>query len=186
MDDNAIINLYNCRDESAIAETASKYGSYCTKIAMNVLRNRQDADECVNDTWLKAWNAIPPQVPAVLSCFLGRITRNLALNVYNAGVAKKRGGEDIPLIFEELEDCVRSRHSTEEEFDARETKKHIDEFLKTLKDEPQTLFIRRYWHAESIAEICKRFDMSESKVKSMLARTRQKLKVYLEERGVNI
>jgi RNA polymerase sigma-70 factor (ECF subfamily) len=184
MEDSMILTLYNDRDESAIAETASKYGGYCTKIAMNILRNSQDADECVNDTWLKAWNAIPPKMPNVLSLFLGRITRNLSLDVYNASKRKKRGGDETALMLEELGECVRSGNNTEDDYDFQETRNEINDFLRSIKEEPRVIFIRRYWYAESISDIAERFKMSESKIKSMLMRTRNKLKNHLEERGL--
>jgi len=186
MEDRSILNLYNSRDESAITETAAKYGGYCTKIAMNILRNEQDADECVNDTWLKAWESIPPMVPVILSSFLGRITRNLALNALKANNTKKRGGNQIHLVLEELDDCIQSPASTESEFDSKETEKTISDFLYTLKKESRVVFVRRYWYYDSISDIAKAHKMSKSKVKSMLLRTRNKLKQYLEERGIII
>jgi RNA polymerase sigma-70 factor (ECF subfamily) len=184
MEDKSILNLYNSRDESAITQTASKYGGYCTKIAMNILRNAQDADEVVNDTWLKAWNSIPPMMPAVLSSFLGRITRNHALNALKSNNTKKRGGTQVHLVLEELDECIQSGMNTQEEFEAKETENVIGEFLYTIKEESQVVFVRRYWHYDSIADIARRYKISESKVKSILLRTRNKLKLYLEERGI--
>ena len=186
MEDSMILALYNNREEAAITETASKYGGYCTKIAMNILNNRQDADECVNDTWLKAWNAIPPKMPAVLSLFLGRITRNLSIDVYNANRRKKRGGDDTTIMLEELGECISMSSNTEDDFDFKETKEAINSFLRSIKEEPRVVFIRRYWYADSVADIARRYKMSESKVKSLLMRTRNKLKQYLEEGGVII
>jgi RNA polymerase sigma-70 factor (ECF subfamily) len=183
MEDSMILSLYINRDETAITQTASKYGDYCTKIAMNILKNRLDTEECVNDTWLKAWNAIPPQKPAVFSTFLGRITRNLSLDVYNANKAKKRGDGGTALVIEELADCVSSGENVQDNLDFMETKQALNDFLRTLKEEPRVMFIKRYWHEESIGDIAKQMNMSVSKVKSMLLRTRNKLKLYLQERG---
>jgi RNA polymerase sigma-70 factor (ECF subfamily) len=186
MNDNKILALYNNRDESAITETSAKYGGYCTAIAMNILQNKQDADECVNDTWLKAWEAIPkmPEPPKILSSYLGRITRNLSLNLYNAGRAEKRGGSDVTLLLEELGDCAGASHDTGEEFDSRETGKAISDFLRSIETEPRKIFVRRYWYSDPIGELATRFNMSESKIKSMLMRTRDKLKLHLQERGI--
>jgi RNA polymerase sigma-70 factor (ECF subfamily) len=181
MKDNEILTLYYNRDESAITATASKYGNYCTKIAMNILQNNQDSDECVNDTWLKAWNAIPPQEPTVLASFLGKITRNLSLNRYNAAKSKKH----MPLLLDELSDCITNSRSLEDDFDIRETGKTISDFLRSIDEEPRLIFVRRYWYTDSIAEIAVQFNMSQSKVKSMLLRTRNKMKLYLQERGIN-
>ena len=186
MDDNMIIDLYWTRSESAIGETSSKYGRYCTKIAMNILNDREDSEECVNDTYLSVWNAIPPQRPASFSAFLGRITRNLSLNKYKAQNAKKRGGTEIALILGELVDCVPSGNSVESEYEAGRIAKIIDGFLASAGAENRILFVRRYWHADSIKSIANRFSMSESKVKSSLFRTRAKLKEHLEKEGVEI
>ena len=184
MDDIKIIDLYWERSESAIDETALKYGNYCTKIAMNILQNREDSEECVNDTYLKVWDAIPPQRPTKLSAFLGRITRNLSFNRYTARSTQKRGGTDIELLLSELEECIPSVSSVEADYEAGQTARIIDAFLASAKPGNRIIFVRRYWYADSITEIASHFDMSESKVKSILFRTRNKLKDYLEKEGV--
>jgi DNA-directed RNA polymerase specialized sigma24 family protein len=120
MEDNALLTLYADRDESAIAETSAKFGAYCRKVAMNVLHNAEDADECVNDTWLKAWNAIPPEKPKVMSAFLGRITRNTALDVYEKRSAKKRGGSEFALVLDELEECIKASTNVQAEVEQKE------------------------------------------------------------------
>ena len=186
MDDNMIIDLYWARSESAISETSSRYGGYCTKIAMNILQNKEDSEECVNDTYLNVWNAIPPQRPARFSAFLGRITRNLSLNKYKAQNAQKRGGSQVALLLGELEDCIPSRSSVEAEVEAGYTAKIINGFLAAASLESRILFVRRYWYADSIEAIAKQFSMSESKVKSSLFRTRGKLREHLEKEGVEI
>ena len=184
MEDNAIIDLFCARSESAIAAASQKYGAYCTKIAMNILRSSEDADECVNDAYLAAWNAIPPHRPSIFSAFLGKITRNLAFDKYKSRNAKKRGGNEIELILDELEDCIASQNDVEAEFDAKQTSKIINEFLYSIESEQRAVFVRRYWYSDGIADIASRFNMSQSKVKSMLFRIRNKLKVYLETEGV--
>ena len=186
MDDNMIISLYWERSESAISETAGKYGDYCTKIAMNILHNQEDSEECVNDTYLNTWNAIPTQRPAILMAFLGRITRNLSLDKYKKRGAQKRGGDEIELLLSELADCIPSDSDIEAEYEAGSTAEIIDDFLYTLNAEHRIIFMRRYWYADSIASIAERFTIGESKVKSMLFRTRNKLKTYLEKEGVQI
>lgn len=184
LDDNMILDLYWKRSESAIDETAAKYGRYCTTIAMNILKNIEDAEECVNDTYLKAWNAIPPGRPAMFSAFLGKITRNLSLNKYKEQHAQKRGGNKITLILNELEGCIPSSHSAEIEYESTIIISTINDFLYSLDSEYRIIFVRRYWYMDTIQSIAQRFEISQSKVKSMLFRTRKKLKIYLEKEGV--
>ena len=186
MDDNMILDLYWARSESAISETAQKYGGYCRKIAMNILQNSEDTGECVNDTYLRAWNTIPPQRPTVFSSFLGKIIRNLSLNKYREQRAKKRGGYEVALLLDELEDCIPSGDSVEAEYEAGVIAKTIDRFLYSIDSEGRIIFVRRYWHVDSIRSIAAHFQMSESKVKSMLFRTRNKLRIYLEKEGITI
>lgn len=186
MDDNAIIDLYWERSESAISQTATKYGKYCNTIAMNILRNSEDADECVSDTYLKVWNAIPPERPSSLSAFLGKITRNLSLNKYKEQRTQKRGGDEVTLILDELEDCIPSSRSVESEMESRTIAEAINTFLISIESESRIVFVRRYWYADSVGSISSRFQMSESKVKSMLYRTRNKLRLYLEKEGITI
>ena len=190
MDDDTIIDLYWTRSESAIDETAKKYGHYCAAIANNIVQNNEDAEECVNTTYLKTWESIPPQRPAVFRSFLGKITRNLALNKYKGLRAKKRGGGEIDLILDELEECVQSNNSSnnsiEIECESDLIVKAINSCLLSLDGESRTVFVRRYWYADPITAIAIRFQMSESKVKSMLFRTRKRLRVYLENEGVTL
>jgi len=186
MDDEMIISLYWERSESAISETDKKYGGYCTKIAMNILHNKEDSEECVNDAYLKAWNAIPPQRPMIFMSFLGRITRNLSLDKYKERRAQKRGGDKIELLLSELKNCVPSNADVEAEYEAGIIAKAINIFLDSIDLESRAVFVRRYWYADPVGLIAERFDMSESKVKSMLFRTRKKLKTYLEKEEVNI
>lgn len=186
MEDERILDLYWQRSETAIRETAEKYGNYCFAIADNILQNHEDANESVNDTYLKAWNAIPPKRPAVLRAFLGKIVRNLSLNRYAAQSAKKRGGNELALIFAELEGCLSAPDTTESEADMNHVAQAINAFLLAQDAETRKVFVRRYWYADSVSAIAQRFGMSESKAKSMLFRTRKKLKTHLEQEGIAI
>lgn len=184
MEDHAIIDLYFARQEQALTETDRKYGPYCRSIAGNILHDPQDTEECVNDTWLKAWNAMPPQRPNCLSAFLGKITRNLCLDRCRISRAEKRGGGAVALALEELGDCLPSRQTVEDAVDASELSGFIDRFLRTLPQRDCALFLRRYWYMDSTRELCGRFALTEGSVKSILHRTRNKLREYLEKEGI--
>ncbi|MBQ7774901.1 MAG: sigma-70 family RNA polymerase sigma factor [Lachnospiraceae bacterium] len=184
MEDKQIIDLYWERSERAIEETASKYGKYCYSIAFNILYNNEDADESVNDTYLGAWKSMPPHKPELLSAFLGKITRHISLNKWRHKNAEKRGGGQVALALDELLECVPSQEKVDEQIEAKELAKTIDTFLATLKEDERRVFVCRYWYLDPIADICKQFGYSESKVKSMLFRTRGKLLTYLEKEGV--
>lgn len=182
MDDNRIIELYWQRSEDAIHQTSRKYGKYCYRIADNILADRQDSEECVNDTYLSAWNTIPPHRPGHLRAFLGRITRNLALNRHKQNTAKKRGGGQVELVFEELRDCIPGQavdHT--EDLVITDT---LNRFLGALPARTRRIFLLRYWYFSSVAEIAKEFDMSESNVKVLMYRTRQELRCLLEKEGI--
>jgi RNA polymerase sigma-70 factor (ECF subfamily) len=183
MDDAAIVRLYWDRDEQAIPATADKYGSYCTAIAKNILGNNEDAEECVNDTYLNAWNAMPPHKPSVLSTFLGKITRNLSFNRYKHNTAEKRGGGELLAVLDELADCVSGQDDTEQEILRQELTKALDEFLDTLSPKKRSIFLCRYWYTDSISEIAKRHGMKEGAVSMTLNRLRFSLHDYLLERG---
>lgn len=186
MTDGDIIKLYFERSEKAIKETDTKYGNYCMTIAENILRSRPDSEECVNDTYLRAWNSIPPQMPQRLSAYLGKITRNLAINRYNKLSAKKRGGSETEVTLCELEHCLPSDNTTEREFDEKRLTKALEDFLKKQSKEKRRIFLLRYWYSFSIGEIAKELSQSESKVTSTLFRLRLKLKDYLEKEGILI
>lgn len=183
MEDKRIIALYWARNEEAIPATAAKYGRYCHAIAFNVLRDDSDSEECVNDTWLSTWNSIPPQRPEIFSAFLGKICRRLSIDRWREKTAAKRGGSQMELALEELSFCIPSAASTEGEFEARELQCLIVSFVRALPDTERRVFLRRYWYLDSVADIAQRFGFSESKVKSMLHRTRAKLKALLEKEG---
>jgi len=186
MDDNSILDLYFMRSESAISETAIKYGKYCNTIAMNILQNNENAEECVNDTYFKVWNAIPPERPSIFSAFIGKITRNLSLNKYKEQRTQRHGGGEIPLILDELEGCLPSDRSVEAEVESNAVIEAINAFLNSIDAENRIIFVRRYWYADSIVSIAARFQMSESKIKSIMFRTRNRLRDYLEKEGITI
>ena len=184
MEDGRIVQLYWQREEQAIEETARKYQSYCMQISMNILGSQLDSEECVADTYLQAWNAIPPKRPASLSAFLGKITRNLAINRYQARHAEKRRGNEFALSLEELDACVPDAGDMQERWEEKAVSWCINGFLRTQSKDARGIFICRYFYCDSVSEIAQRFGYSESKVKSLLFRTRNKLKLYLEKEGV--
>lgn len=183
MDDNAIIELYWTRSERAISETAVKYGGYCFSIAYNILSSKEDSEESVNDTYLAAWNAMPPKHPSILATFLGKITRYISLDRWKHRSAAKRGGGEVVLALDELEECVASGESVEQAYASKELLQCVNGFLDALPETERRVFLRRYWYLEPIADIAKRFDFSQSKVTSMLHRTRGKLRQVLEKEG---
>ncbi len=184
MEDKRIIQLFRDRSEKAITETENKYGRYCHYIAYNILQNDEDAEECVNDTYLNAWNSIPPKNPSRLQTFLGRITRNLSLNKYEMRSAQKRGGDQIPLILDELSECVSVNNG--DIADEIAIKDLLNRFLEMQSPQNCKLFVRRYWYMSSIKEIAQDYGMSESKVSVTLFRIREKLRDYLEKEGISI
>lgn len=184
MKDSDIVELYWTRAENAIAETALKYGKYCYAIALNILFNTEDAEESVNDAYLGAWNTMPPHRPSILSTFLGKITRRIALNKWRDKNADKRGRGEIALVLDELKDCIPSSNDVEREIQMAELEKAVSSFVKALPNSERWVFICRYWYLEPIPTICKRFGYSQSKVKSMLHRTRAKLMISLKEEDV--
>ena len=186
MDDTKIVQLYWDRDEQAIPATSEKYGNYCISIAKNILGNKEDAEECVNDTYLHAWNSMPPHRPSILSTFLGKITRNLSFNRYKHNTADKRGGGELPSVLDELSDLVSDNNDVEQEFNTKELVKAIDTFLDTLSPEKRSIFVCRYWYTDSISEIAVRHGMKEGAVSMTLNRLRQKLHNHLSERGFEL
>ena len=183
MEDNQIIELYWQKNADAISETARKYGAYCFAIAENILHNTEDSEECVNDTWLRAWDAIPPQKPDVLRTFLAKITRNLAFNRFNARNAEKRGGGEIALVLDELGECLGGGADAEAAYEAKELRQAIRYFVRALPEREGNVLVRRYFFAESVADIAKRYGLSENNVTVILSRTRKKLKAHLLKEG---
>ena len=184
MEDQQIVDLYWRRDADAIGETASKYGGYCRTIAQNILSDRQDAEECLNDTWMGAWNAMPPHRPRKLPAFLGKITRSIARDAVRARTAQKRGGGEYPAALEELGECVPSVPGADREVEDRELERMVDRFLHTLPERDCSVFLRRYWYGEGLAEIAASLGCGQGKVKSALFRIRKALRAYLEKEGV--
>lgn len=181
MEDSAIVDLYFARDEAAIAESAARYQRYLEQISYNILSDRQDAEECVNDTWLRAWGCIPPHRPENLGTFLGKITRNLALDRYKAKTAEKRRPGEYAMSLDELAEVLPDTEAEEQ---------HLGEVISAfLREQPEVhrkVFVCRYFYSESITDIGERFGYSEAKIKSMLFRTRKRLKTYLEEEGIGL
>ncbi|MDR2166387.1 MAG: RNA polymerase sigma factor [Clostridiales bacterium] len=184
MEDKAILEMFCKRDEAALIEARRKFGGRLYKTALNILRNNQDAEEIVSDTLLKAWQAIPPVSPESLGAYLAKITRNLALNRWEAAHSAKRGGGIVNLLLDELEECAPAQDEPEEAFEAGLITTSINACLGEMKQAARGVFVLRYFHGESIADVAKQFQMSESKVKSMLHRARKKLGVYLEKEGI--
>ncbi len=183
MDDKEIIELYWNRSEQAISETADKYGSYCYCIAHGILQDAGESEECVNDTYFRAWNAIPPHRPNCLRTFLGKITRNLSLNRYEKRTAEKRGSGQMHLCLDELSECI-SDNIGERVAEDLVIKELLNRFLETLPKEMRNVFVRRYWYMNSIQEIAEGYGISEGKVTVLLFRARRKLKDMLEKEGI--
>lgn len=186
MNDSEILDLYWSRSENAIAATAEKYENYCRAISYHILGNDEDAKECVNDTWLNAWNSIPPKRPERLSAYLGKITRNLSLNRFKHYTAQKRGLGQTELVLSELSDCIASAGSVEESVEENVLAQSIEQFLYAKPRQKRSIFIRRYWYLQSIKEIADTYGMSESKLKSLLFRMRKELQIHLEKEGITL
>ena len=183
MDDKSIVDLYFNRNEEAIAQTDKKYGHYCYSIAYNILTSKEDAEESVSDTYMTAWRAIPPYRPSVLSAFLGKITRHISIDRWRERSASKRGGGEVPLALEELKDCVAGMQNVEIDYERKEIVKAYVKFLESLPVTERRVFLYRYWYVESIETIANKFGFSQSKVKTMLHRTRAKLRMQLAKEG---
>ena len=181
MEDQEIIELYWARSESAITETHQKYGNYCYRIAYQILASKEDSAECINDTYLNAWEHIPPQRPRKLNLYLGKITRNLSLNRYKHDQTLKRGGTQVQLALEELHDGILSSGKKNDLLDRLILTDVLNRFLGSLSVENRKIFMRRYWYFSSIKEIAKDYALTESKVKMSLLRSRNTLKQFLEK-----
>ena len=186
MDDAKIVQLYWERNEQAIPVTAEKYGKYCNSIAQNILLNKEDAEECVNDTYLHAWNSIPPNRPSVLFTFLGKITRNLALNRRKHNSADKRGGREADVVLDEIAEFLSDVDSVAQEFERKELIRAIDDVLDSLSAEKKCIFVCRYWYFDRISDIADRCGMTENRVSVILHRLRLNLHNYLCERGFEL
>lgn len=184
MQDSMIIELYNQRDERAIAVTAEQYGAYCMAIAYNILSDRQDSEECVNDTYLRVWNSIPPEQPKSLRAYLGTITRHLAITHYRERTSEKRGGGEMPLALDELSEVIPAQTSVAREYELRELGECINRFLRTrVSKRDCDVFLCRYYFVYPTELIAQRLGVSTNYVRNILSRTRQRLKKYLEKEG---
>ncbi len=183
MEDHIIVNLYWSRNPEAIQRTGEKYGGYCRSIARNILPDCRDAEECVNDTWLNAWNAMPENRPSLLAPFLGKITRNLAFTRWRASRTEKRGGGELPLVMDELSECA-SPDNPLQAVETAELEAAINRFLRALPERECSVFLRRYWFADPMVNIARRYGMRESTVRTSLFRSREKLRRHLEKEGL--
>ena len=183
MEDCHIVTLFWQREEDAISEAERKYGGYCRRIAFNILADDADTEECVNDTLLAAWNSIPPHRPAVLSAYLAKLTRRIAMHRFEKRTAAKRGGGEYLLALDELGDCIGTEDSVCDALNASELAACIDRFVRALPETERKVFISRYFAAEPVKSIAVRFDLRVGSVKSMLCRTRKKLAAALAKEG---
>lgn len=184
MEDSEILDLYRQRSERAIAETAAKYGNYCGAIARRILQNEEDTEECLSDTWLHAWNAIPPEKPKLFSAWLSRVTRNLAISRLRETRAAKRGGAEIDLVLDELAECIPGGTDPQRVLEANELAEAVNRFLAALKPLERDAFVARYFYAASHAELSARTGWTVGKTKTVLRRARLKLQTYLKEEGL--
>jgi RNA polymerase sigma-70 factor (ECF subfamily) len=185
MEDQMIIDLFWRRSEDAVAEVQSRYGGMCMSVAGNILKDPEDIRECLNDTYLALWNRIPPERPNILSAYIKRVVRNLALKRSEYNHAAKRSSE-ATISLDELEGTLCAVETAESTYDAKALAGHINQFLRTLPEEQRKLFVRRYWYFDSIEQLSDRFGMSQSKVKSMLFRLRNKLRDVLLKEGYSV
>ena len=185
MQDVQIIELYWNRDERAIMESDRSYGAYCRKIAMNILSSNEDAEECVNDTWHRTWNNIPPQRPNSLAAFFGRIVRNLSISRFRVNRAQKRF-DGITILLSELDECVPARNSVENEFEGKILSEIIDRWLARLLKDDRVLFIRRYWFGEAVNALAQEYGCSQNQMAQRMMRLRKELKLALEQGGIDL
>lgn len=181
MEDRKIVELYFARSDQAVAETERKYGAYCRSIARGILQSEPDAEECVSDAYLAAWNSIPPQEPRSLAAYVGKLTRHKAIDRLRELRSRKRGGDSVTLALEELDECIPGHSSVEEETLRRELEEALRRFLAGLDRTDRTVFLLRYWYLCPVAEIAERLGYTQGKVKTRLFRTRRKLRDYLEK-----
>lgn len=186
MNDNEIVQLFLNRDEWAIKAAGEKYKSYLMKIAENITDSHEDAEECVNDALLTAWETIPPQNPQMLSTYLGKLTRNIAINKRKETHAEKRGRGEAAVAFEELSELIKGSQNIEQEFDRRELSREINAFLEALPEHKRILFVRRYWFCDSVKSIASELGMTETGASVTLHRVREKLRAHLRKRGYDI
>ena len=185
MEDIAIIELYWARDEAAITETDLKYGTLCRRLAFNILSSREDSEECVNDTWHRAWDTMPPQRPGSLRAYLGRIVRNLSISRLRSRTAQKRGG-GYEVLLSELEDCLSATGGPEQELESAELAGYISAWLRTLPEDDRALFLRRYWYGDGVNALAAEWSCPPNRMTKRMARLRRSLRDALEKEGVSI
>lgn len=183
MEDNQLIALYWARDESAIQETDRKYGAYCFKISMNILTSREDAEECVSDTWLRAWDTMPPEKPDSLRAYLGRIARNLSISLYRKLHAQKRFS-GMETLLSELDDCIPDNNSTESVLENQEITEALNRWLENLDARDRILFVRRYWYGDAARDLARAAGMTQGQLSGKMYRLREQLRHYLEQEGI--
>ena len=186
MTDKEIVALYHARDEDAILQTKTKYGRFLWKIAYNILNDDQDSEESVSDTYLAAWNSMPPHRPEVLSPYLGKLVRRISIDLFRKKTREKRGGSEYAMSLSEWEDCLAGGEMPEETLETNLLAEAINRFLRSLPKDARNLFIGRYYYMDPLREVAAYCGMSESKAKSLLFRTRNQLKDYLEKEGFSI
>lgn len=186
MDDQEIIARFFARDEEGLTAARARYEPYCAAVARSLLNDPRDQEECLSDTWLRAWNAIPPQRPRSLGAFLAKITRNLAINRLRDGNAQRRGGGQVPLALEELRECVSPEGSPEGELDRQAAEEALNRFLDGLPPLQREVFLRRYWYLDSIEDIARRAGWSKSRVTTTLHRLRVRLRAHLIQEGIDV
>ena len=186
MEDEQILDLYWARNPDAILHTDEKYGAYCRQISLHILRSREDAEECVNDTWLRTWNNIPPQRPNHLKAFLGKLTRNLSLDRWDQLQAQKRGGGRTALLLSELSDCIPAASTMDRAMEDRAISAAISAWLRKQPPKNRVAFVRRYWYADSTRAVSQRLGLTEGGTKALLHRLRRSLKDHLEQEGIAV
>jgi RNA polymerase sigma factor (sigma-70 family) len=185
MQDEQIIELYLQRNEKAVEETQAKYGSYCFRIAKNILTIKEDVEECVNDTWNLTWNKIPPIIPVSLKAFLGKLVRDVSLSRYRASHAQKRYS-GMEVMFDELEECIPSDFDVEQSFDNQQLSEMINSWLETLSKEDRVLFVKRYYYGDAVKNLAKVYGYTENQMAQRMLRLRKNLKTFLFTKGVTI
>ena len=183
MEDSQIVSLYWDRNETAFAQTEKKYGVYLSKIAYNILADREDTQESVNDTYLAAWNSIPPHRPSILSTYLGKLTRRISIDLFRKKNSQKRSAGEYALSLEELEECISGGNSTEEAVALSQLSHSIEQYLRSISQDARNVFLCRYYYLDSVKQIAATCSMTESKVKVLLHRTRQGLHNHLKKEG---
>lgn len=185
MEDTAIIDLFWARNQDALTQTDLKYGPMCRSLAFNILSDREDSEECVNDTWHKAWNTMPPQRPDSLRAYLGRIVRNLSISRLRQRTAQKRG-HGVKIMFSELEDCLPAATSVDRELDNRELAAAISRWLRTLATEDRVLFVRRYWYGDAVHALASQWGFEPNRMAKRMLKLRRSLKQWLEKEGFDV